>query len=581
MKKSNSIALFIKLTIKLLLWGIGVATTASVVPQPVLAAERIKFNYGILGFSLSVDALELFAEEGIINDELHFYTKRLDEQTVKQLHRILSRQINIDPILLYRLTRSPMVVEILENLGKVATTHRGHNGFHAIRASIINSAIAKPKTGITSIDVLRTFPTENIWLDTAKLIELREELTILLEYREAIRDLVVRQAELEASLTTANSFLPQLDLRQPGSIDFTQQTITINSRVADIDSGVRSHEPFRAKLYLPQGLSRTVPIAILSHGFGSEPRAFNYLGEHLASHGIAAVSVEHLGSDSDYELEILEGAKKRAISSREFIERPLDIHYVLDELERLNQSDPNLKGTLDLERVGMIGHSLGGYTTLALAGAEININRLQQQCPNKKISLNISLLMQCRAKDLIPKRQLADSRIKGAIAISPIVSGIFGKENLSDISIPTAIISGSEDIIAPVVQEQVYPFTWLSAKDRYLAMMIPGDHFSGSNLPRKKPADHTIIEEFVLKDTATHIGKRLSNGQSYIKAFAVAFIKAHIEGDSKYLSYLSASYARNISSSKIDFNVIRSLDLELLEREYDDSLRVILPTIKQ
>lgn len=73
--------------------------------------------------------------------------------------------------------------------------------------------------------------------------------------------------------------------------------------------------------------------------------------------------------------------------------------------------------------------------------------------------------MQCRAKDLNPQRQLADSRIKGAIAISPIVSGIMGEESLSDISIPTAIISGSEDIIAPVVQEQVYPFTWLSAKD--------------------------------------------------------------------------------------------------------------------
>ena len=139
--------------------------------------------------------------------------------------------------------------------------------------------------------------------------------------------------------------------------------------------------------------------------------------------------------------------------------------------------------------------------------------------------------MQCRAKNLTPQRPLADPRIDGAIAISPIVSGIFGKESLSNISIPTAIVSGSEDIIAPVVQEQVYPFTWLSAKDKYLAMMIPGDRFSSSSILRKKPADPTIVEEFILKDTlkgsavassrgtspthcftATHIGKRLSNG---------------------------------------------------------------------
>ena len=578
MKKSNLVSPFIKLTIRLLLWGIGITTTALVVPQPTLAAERIKFNYGILRFSLSVDALELYAKEGIINDELNFYTKRLDEQTVKQLRRVLSRRINVDPILLYRLTRSPMVVEIIESLGEVATTHRGHNGFYAIRASITNSAIAQPETGITLIDVLRNFPTEDIWLDTAKLTELSQELAVLVEYREAVRDLVVRQAEREANLATANGFLPQQDLRQPGNINFVRQTITINSRIADIDSGVRSREPFRVRLYLPQGLTKPVPVAILSHGFGSEPRAFDYLGEHLASYGIAAVSVEHLGSDSDYELEILEGAKTRAmpsasyaIASQEFIERPLDIHHVLDELERLNQFDSVLQGTLDLDKVGTIGHSLGGYTTLALAGAEINIDRLQQQCPNKKINLNISLLMQCRAKNLTPQRQLADSRIKGAIAISPIVSGIFGKESLSNIYIPTAIISGSEDIIAPVVQEQVYPFTWLSAKDKYLAMMIPGNHFSSSDLSRRKPADPTIIEDFT--------GKRLSNGQPYIKAFTVAFIKAHIERNSEFLPYLTSSYARNISSSEIDFNVVRSLDLELLEQDYNDILPVILPTL--
>ena len=215
---------------------------------------------------------------------------------------------------------------------------------------------------------------------------------------------------------------------------------------------------------------------------------------------------------------------------------------------------------------------MGGYTTLALAGAEIDLARLHQKCPLKKIELNISLLMQCRAKDLVTQGKLGDSRIKAAIAISPIASGILGEESLSKISIPTAIMSGSEDIIAPVVQEQVYPFTWLSAKDKYLAMMIPGDHFSSGSLPSEKSQDPTIIEEF--------IGKRLANGQPYIKAFAVAFIKAYVEKDPQYLPYLSASYAQDISSKQLNFSVIRSLNLEPLEQEYSDILSVILPTIK-
>ena len=550
----------------------AIALPLALIPRSIQAAENLKLNYGVLGFSLSIDSLELYAKEGEINSELNFYTKRLNDRTLTQLRRILQRKINIDPVLLYRLTRSPMVMEIIRNLGEVATTHRGHNGFYAIRGSVTNAAIEHQERGVTLIDVLKAFPGEDILVDISKLFELRDELTALVEYREAIREIVIEQAKKEAATGIKNSFLPKKDLRTPGGIDFIEQTIEIDSRIADNNSGVRSREPFRARLYMPQGLDKPVPVVLLSHGFGSEPRSFNYLSEHLASYGIAAVSVEHIGSDSDYELEILEGAKKRAIAPREFVERPLDIHYVLDELERRNQTDPMLKGRLDLDRVGAIGHSLGGYTTLALAGAEINVDRLQAQCPNKKINLNMSLLMQCRAKDLNPQQQLTDPRIDAAIAISPISSGILGQSSLSDIAIPTAILSGSEDIIAPVVQEQVYPFTWLSMPDKYLAMIIPGDHFSGSSLPRKKPTDPTIIEEFV--------GKRLADGQPYIKAFAVAFIKVHVEKNPEYLSYLTASYAQNISSDELDFSVIRSLNLQSLEEEYSDVLPVILPTFE-
>ena len=538
-------------------------------PKLAGAAENLRFNYGILEFSLSIDSLERYAKTGEINSELNFYIKRLNEKKAKQLHRVLRRQIDIDPILLYRLTRSPIVMEIIESLGEVATTHRGHNGFYAIRGSITNAAIAKQKRGVTLIDVMREFPSQDIQINLSKLMELGRELTALVEYREAIRELVIKQANQEINGSISNSFLPLKDLRTSGEVDFAVKTIEIDSRIDDKRSGIRSREPFRAKLYLPQ-VSQPAPIVVLSHGFGSEPKSFDYLGEHLASYGIAAVSVEHIGSDSDYELGFLEGVQTRAIASSEFIERPLDIQSVLDELERLNQSDPVLRGSFNFNRVGAIGHSLGGYTTLTLAGAKINSERLRQQCPHKKINLNISLLMQCQAKDL-PQQELADSRIKAAIAISPISSGIHGQESLSEITIPTAIISGSEDIIAPVVQEQVYPFSWLSAENKYLAMMIPGDHFSASNAPRAKPADPTIVEEFV--------GKRLADGKPYIKAFVVAFIKAYVEEDSEYLSYLTASYARNLSDSEVDFNVIRDLDLESLEREYEDILPVILPTL--
>lgn len=559
-----------KLLKQIFICGIS-ATAIALSPQSVLGAERLRFHYGLLEFDLEIDALELFARKGKVNSQLHFYTKRLDDKTIMQLRRILRRRIKINPILLYRLTRSPMVAEIIQNLGEVATTHQGHNGFYAIRGSATNAMIAQKKQGITLIDVLREFPSENILINTSRLLELQKELTTLVEYREAIKQLVIQQASNEASATLSNKFVPKQDLRASGRVAFTEQIINIDSRIARTQSEIRSKKTFRVHLYLPQ-LSQPAPIVILSHGFGSEPNSFDYLGEHLASYGIAAVSVEHIGSNSDYEQEILEGTRKEAIASQEFIERPLDIQYVLDKLEQLNQSDATLKGTLDLTKVGMIGHSLGGYTTLALSGAEINAERLRQQCPRKKINLNMSLLMQCRAKDLTFQHQLADSRIDVAIAISPISSAIFGQESLTNISIPIAIVSGSEDTIAPVVQEQIYPFTWLKAKDKYLAMMIPGDHFFSSNLSLDKRDSPSIVEEL--------LGQRLTDGKPYIKAFTIAFIKAHLEQKSEYLSYLTASYAQDNSNEQLNFKVINSLDIELLEQEYNDILPLIFPSLE-
>ena len=551
----------------LLLWVISIAAI-SLTPQRINAAERLRFNYGILSFSLSIDALELYANEGKINRELSFYTKRLKPKAVGQLRQVLRSRFDIQPTLLYHLTRSSMITEILEDLGEVVTTHFGGNGFYAIRGSLINAAVEQ-QGSITLIDVLRKFPREEIAIDTGKLLKLRKELTALAKYRQTVIESVFDSERSQIDRRITKDFLHQKDLTILGETEFVRQTIEIEPQITRSNS-LANRKSFRVIVYLPQKIE-LVPVVVLSHGFGSEPESFNYLGEHLASHGIAAVAVEHIGSDSDYEIEFLKGANPDALLPQEFVKRPLDIHHVLDELERLNQSD-RLFQNLDLNRVGVVGHSLGGYTALTLAGAEINVERLRQQCPDKKIHLNISLLMQCRAKSLAPRKNLSDRRIKGAIAISPIASNILGEEGIGQITIPTAIISGSKDSIAPVVQEQIYPFSWLRMENKYLAMMTPGDHFSSSDSISQQPDNPILIEQLV--------GKSMVDDRPFVKAFVLAFVKTHIEEDPNYLPYLSASYARELSNSKSNLQIIRSLDLESIRQQHDDILSVILPTLE-
>ena len=84
-------------------------------------------------------------------------------------------------------------------------------------------------------------------------------------------------------------------------------------------------------------------------------------------------------------------------------------------LDRLTQ---DYGKRIDVENVGMIGQSFGGYTTLILAGAKINWNSLNRDCPNLDSSWNLSWLIQCLALQIpvaISEGELQDERIKAAI----------------------------------------------------------------------------------------------------------------------------------------------------------------------
>lgn len=96
---------------------------------------------------------------------------------------------------------------------------------------------------------------------------------------------------------------------------------------------------------------------------------------------------------------------------QEFIDRPLDITFILDQLETINSSQFN--NQLNLQKVGLFGYSFGGATALALAGAEINFEQLEQDCTPDNKRFNISLLYQCRALELPRKTySFKDDRIQ-------------------------------------------------------------------------------------------------------------------------------------------------------------------------
>ncbi|WP_019504131.1 alpha/beta fold hydrolase [Pleurocapsa sp. PCC 7319] len=526
-------------------------------PKPSLGAERVGFSLPVLGeFHLSVDSLEVFAKEGKITPEFAFYANRLEPQVLSQLRQALQQKFDVDAITVYRMTNMPMGEDLLKSMGEAIYTHPERNGIYAIRAALILAA-ADPE-GLTAINVMRHFPTEEIQLDTQLIISLIQETANFLQYKDTSVEAVSQVAKSESPSVQELDVEQMPDLRQAGSYSVTQKAIAFKiDRIRQTTRGFSEFYNLDADLYLPEGQTKPAPLAIITHGLGSSRSHFQYLAEHLASHGYVVVVPEHIGSNSEYKKAFLQGELSVDVSPLEFYSRPLDVTYLLDEIE--NHSA--FQVPIDWEKVGVLGHSFGGYTALALAGAPLNQKRINQVCQQNQPTLNTSMLLQCRASSLPSGNyKLADSRIKVSLAFNPVTSSVLGPESLKQITIPTMILGGSQDIVAPFIEEQVHPFLWLETEHKYLGVMVGAGH--GSISDTEEGSDFPDILKGSLNSKIA---------RDYLKAISLAFLEVHLRDRSDYQPYLSSTYTQTISPAETPLYLVESLTPEQLKQAYGNT----------
>lgn len=246
------------------------------------------------------------------------------------------------------------------------------------------------------------------------------------EYTEKVikaTDLLVTSmrtwTEEEARTNTPVDYNTLSDIRQQGKYQVKQEKWQVTDSSRD--------RSFYIDVFAPQGVSGNIPVIIFSHGLSSRPEDYAEGLNHLASHGFLVAAPQHVGSDVIYFKEMFEGLNKNVFDENEFINRPKDISFVIDELERRNQSE--FQGKLNLTKVGVSGHSFGGYTALAVSGAAIDFDYLQQSCDRLYSGLNVAILLQCQALNL-PRQdyQFQDPRVKAVFAANPVNRFIFGKK---------------------------------------------------------------------------------------------------------------------------------------------------------
>ena len=523
------------------------AFTAVCTAAPALGAERIYVTYGPVEVSVPIESLALFAKEGQIDSNLDGFAQYANESQLAEIRSALQAKAEISQVTIAQFLYTPQGEVLLRRLGRLIQTKARQPGFYAIRAALILAA-SDPE-GLTIVNVLRKFPTYGIRIDIARGLGIANELTSLINRSNqtiaGIAQLSEAQAALEPTIPPALRLQPQL----PGPYTWKKSSVTLTSPNRD--------RTFNMDIYLPQRSRQPAPVVVISHGLGSDRISFQYLAKHLASYGFAVAVPEHPGSNAQQIQNLVTGRTNQLAAPAEFINRPLDIKDLLDYLTKLPTTDPAYQGQLDLQRVGVIGQSFGGYTALALAGAGINFAQLENDCQLENETWNLSLLLQCRARGLERNQyNFGDPRIKAAIAINPIVSSILGDTNLSQIKIPVMIIAGSADTVAPALLEQIQPFTWLTSPNKYLVVMNNGTHFS------------TIEEspQSLFLPPAEAIGPEPALARRYISGLSLAFMETYLNNKSNFRPYLDPSYALSISEDTLGLRILRSLTPQQLQQ---------------
>jgi predicted dienelactone hydrolase len=154
------------------------------------------------------------------------------------------------------------------------------------------------------------------------------------------------------------------------------QEQTLRQRIAERRGAAdRSAEDLRigalqVSVWRPAGDSiAPAPLVIFSHGFHGTSTQSTFLMQALAARGYLVVAPDH----ADSMRELAEGSwmpeeafrKAELWSPSTYRDRADDIAAMIEFF----RVDAAWKGLIDMNRIALAGHSLGGYTVLGLAGA--------------------------------------------------------------------------------------------------------------------------------------------------------------------------------------------------------------------
>lgn len=281
----------------------------------------------------------------------------------------------------------------------------------------------------------------------------------------------------------------------------------------------------------PHGL---FPLVIFSHGNGGVATQSFFLTEVLASHGFVVASPDHVGNTM---LDLLFGNVGDEEILQSALDRPRDVSFLIDTmLERSFDPADRFHLSVNPFRIGVAGHSFGGFTSLALAAGFDG---------DAAAEFGVALPEGFQA---IP----ADPRVRAIVPIAPASSALSDRE-LRSIRVPTLLIGGSRDRTTPIDPELTRPFDAILGRPLYRADVLGAGHFSFTNvcdlielaLDAGLPPD--LVEaaiEGAFEEGCSPSLLPVEEAQRLTNLLTVSFLRRHLSGDARYEHFLTPGRAR-------------------------------------
>ena len=343
-------------------------------------------------------------------------------------------------------------------------------------------------------------------------------------YSVGIRELVI-----------GSDTLLQLTLWYPGlNEDHSEEEITYRYQIKMSDPiGAITFATFAGKATrdAPYDLSMApYPLVILSPGFSISSSAYAWLAEHLASYGFVVLAPEHR-EHLDPENQLWRAA----------ITRPQDILTVLSFVDEQVEPGDSLAGLLDKEHVAVIGHSYGGYTSLAAAEARFDTEGFKSHCQEaqeanqpgawlcEQLVPHMTDMASLAGLDSVPTDlwpAWANGRVDAIVSMAGDAF-FFGQAGLAEITVPVMAIGGTSDSDSPYLWGTYPTYEYVSSPRKVRIALTDAEHMIFT-----APCESiTWFLKFFSGEFCSDAGWNRYYAHTLVKHFATAFLLAELQRD--------------------------------------------------